>query len=255
MASMIDFHCHLDLYREPERVANEAQERGVAVLSVTTTPSAYGRTKMLAEGRPAIRTALGLHPELAAERRHELSHFEQIVPSVGFVGEIGLDGSPRFASSRSAQLEVFAHILRACTEVGGRILSIHSRSATMQVLDELGRAPNSGTPVLHWFSGSSRQARIAIDRGCWFSVGAPMLATSKGRDLLAMLPAERILTESDGPFTTTNGRQTTPVDIPRAVGLLAGLWGVTAAECEQQLRDNLRTLLAQHPDLPDERTL
>ena len=65
---MIDFHCHLDLFPDPQRVAAEAEAAGIYVLSVTTTPKAFRQTAALAKGKRHIRTALGLHPQLAHER-------------------------------------------------------------------------------------------------------------------------------------------------------------------------------------------
>jgi TatD DNase family protein len=93
---MIDFHCHLDLYPDPMNVVRECANRRLYVLSVTTTPSAWAQTNALAAGHDRIRTALGLHPELARERRRELALFDRLLPQARYVGEIGLDGSPRF---------------------------------------------------------------------------------------------------------------------------------------------------------------
>lgn len=244
---MIDFHCHLDLYPDPDAVAATAQEGQVKVLSVTTTPSAFAGTTTLAAGRPMICTALGLHPELAHQRSHELALFDQLVSTTPFVGEIGLDGSPRFAQTRASQAEVFTHILRSCADVGGRILSIHSRSAVEPVLDALQANPRAGTPVLHWFTGNARQAESAIDQGCWFSIGTPMLTTEKGRELVATLPRDRVLTETDGPFATRNGRPLTPHDVADTIGLLADLWAIETSEAESKIVANERQLLASQP--------
>lgn len=245
---MIDFHCHLDLYPNPHAVAASAQEGGVAVLSVTTTPTAFKGTLALAVDRPMIRTALGLHPELAHQRSHELALFDQLVSTTPFVGEIGLDGSPRFAQTRTTQHDVFTHVLRSCADAGGRILSIHSRGAARPVLDALVANPESGTPVLHWFTGSVRQVEVAIEHGCWFSIAAPMLTTTKGRDLVASLPRDRVLTETDGPFTTVDSRPAAPRDIVGTITLLAELWDIPIAEAEGQISANLQVLLARQPD-------
>src|SRR5690242_13201410 len=75
---VIDFHCHLDLYPNPSQVARECAARGIYVLSVTTTPSAWTGTAALSEGMPRIRTALGLHPQLANQRISELEIFERL---------------------------------------------------------------------------------------------------------------------------------------------------------------------------------
>ena len=58
-----------------------------------------------------------------------------------------------------------------------------------------------GAVVLHWFTGSRAEARRAGALGCYFSVNAEMMRTERGRNLIADLPADRILTETDGPFT------------------------------------------------------
>ena len=244
---MIDFHCHLDLYPDPQAVAASAQDSRVAVLSVTTTPTAFKGTLALAAGRPMIVSALGFHPELAHQRSHELALFDQLVSTTMFVGEIGLDGSPRFAETRGEQQDAFARVLRSCADVGGRILSIHSRGAARPVLDALIANPESGTPVLHWFTGSVRQAEAAIEHGCWFSVGAPMLTTAKGRDLAAVFPRNRVLTETDGPFTIVDHRPAVPCDISDTLQLLSDLWDIPVSEVEGQVDRNLQMLLTTLP--------
>jgi TatD DNase family protein len=241
---MIDFHCHLDLYPDPDAAAAAAQHDQVAVLSVTTIPSAFAGTATLAAERPMIRTALGLHPELAQQRGQELVLFDQLVATTPFVGEIGLDGSSRFAQTRTAQADVFHHILRSCADAGGRVLSIHSRRAVRPVLDALRAQPDAGIPVLHWFTGTVRQAEAAIERGCWFSVGAPMLMTAKGRELVTMLPRDRVLTETDGPFATREGRTVVPRDVAITQQLLAACWDIETLRAQDQVAANLQALLA-----------
>ena len=88
---MIDFHCHLDLYPNPQAVIRQAHEDRLFVLGVTTTPKAWRKSQALTEGYDRIRTALGLHPEIAHERISELELFETLLPQATYVGEIGLD--------------------------------------------------------------------------------------------------------------------------------------------------------------------
>ena len=105
------------------------------ILSVTTTPSAWHGTSTLANGKNRIRTALGLHPQLAHERKSELPLFDDLVMKTRYVGEIGLDGAPEFREHWKDQVEVFEHILKTCSTAGGRILSIHSRRAATRSSD------------------------------------------------------------------------------------------------------------------------
>lgn len=235
---MIDFHCHLDLYPQPDCVAQECAKRGVYVLSVTTTPSAWYRTSELGKNR--TRTALGLHPQLAHERKAELSLFDALVDYTSYIGEIGLDGTPEFRIYWKDQITVFHHILGSCSRAGGRIMSIHSRFSSKVVLEFLRSHPNAGIPVLHWFSGSAKDLTQAIEMGCWFSVGVGMLNSERGKSLTARIPRERILTESDGPFAQIDGRAVLPWEIGRAVDVLTDIWGNDRHETEEILKDNLR---------------
>lgn len=241
---MIDFHCHLDLYPDPAAVRDECNKRGLHLLSVTTTPSAWSGTSALASGSNRIRTALGLHPAIAHERRQELALFDRYLDATQYVGEVGLDGSPEYRAHWGSQVAVFEHVLARSSEVGGRILSIHSRRAAGAVLDRIEKQPSAGTFVLHWFSGSHRELDRAIEAGCWFSVGPAMLVSDKGRDLARRMPRDRLLTESDGPFAQVDGRPAVPWDVARALDGLGDLWASPASDVGAVVIDNFRTLLA-----------
>lgn len=240
---MIDFHCHLDLYPDPGEVIEESDTLGIYVLAVTTTPRAFPTLKKMLTGRKRLRAALGLHPELAAERAREVDLFPLLLPETDYVGEIGLDGSPAHRSTLSAQTAVFTSILGHCQSQGGRILSIHSRGAETEVLDCLQAAPGAGTPILHWFSGKERDLDRAIQAGCWFSVGPAMLRSKNGQKLAARMPPDRVLTETDGPFGISGGQPLKPWDVDVAERQLADLWGVDGAQVSTRLRSNLRRLL------------
>lgn len=244
---MIDFHCHLDLYPDPRQVIADCRQREMYVLSVTTTPSAWRQTAALAEGAERIRTALGLHPQLAHERKSELPLFDELLSRTRYVGEIGLDGAPEFRKHWQAQLSVFDHVLASCTRAGGRILSLHSRRASRGVLDRLEANRAAGIPVLHWFSGSLKDLDRAVALGCWFSVGPAMLRSERGRALAARMPRERVLTESDGPFAQIDGKPVMPWGVDDALRTLAELWSVSAREAETAINQNLRTLTALAP--------
>jgi TatD DNase family protein len=241
---MIDFHCHVDLYPNPKALIDECERSGVYVLSVTTVPSAWRGTLALSQGSKRIRTALGLHPELAHERESELALFDALLPEAKYVGEIGLDRTPGTEARWPAQARAFGHILTSCQRAGGRIMSIHSRRATDAVLDELEAHPKAGIPVLHWFSGTQAELKRAVTLGCWFSVGPAMLRGKRGRDLVARMPRDRVLTESDGPFAQLEDRAAMPSDIHVALQYLGGLWSVSSADVHQTVMENFRTLIA-----------
>lgn len=239
---MIDFHCHLDLYPHAEQVVKDCQNRGIYVLSVTTTPSAWRGTSALAGDASRVRTALGLHPQIAHERISELALFDRLLHRVRYVGEIGLDGAKELRKYWSSQITVFEHILEKCSEVGGRIMSIHSRRASHDVLDRLELFPQAGTPILHWFSGSIRDLDRAIRLGCWFSVGPAMLQSDRGRSIVERLPRGRVLTETDGPFAQIKGKPLMPWQVESATLELSKIWSLPVNEVVDIMRRNLTNL-------------
>ena len=161
-----------------------------------------------------------------------------------YVGEIGIDGSPELRNSFRLQQEVFERILKRASELGGKIISIHSRRAAGYVLEALSKEPKHGTAVLHWFSGSKKELEHAIELNCWFSVGPAMLASAKGRELTSKMPRNRILTESDGPFAQFQSVPITPSSMKIAEEGLASIWETSPSNVEEQLASNFRRLVS-----------
>lgn len=243
---MIDFHCHLDLYPNPHEIVAQCIERGLYVLSVTTVPSAFEGTAALAPDNGRIRTALGLHPEIAVSRERELPLFETLLPRTSYVGEVGLDASPDHRATIDRQSAILAQILQLCARAGGRIVTLHSRGATGKLLDQLDGEPSASRFILHWYLGSAKQIARASEMKCWFSVGPAMLASGRGLAAVASMPRDRILPESDGPFGQVAGRPALPWEAWTIAPKLAEIWGETQAEVEAQLLQNLRSLVAEN---------
>lgn len=245
---MIDLHCHLDLYPDPEAVTRRAIAENIYVLAVTTTPLAWDGTRTLVGNGSRIRVAVGLHPELVAERASEVDLVCERIADSKYVGEVGLDGSPNHIGTLERQAEVFHRILDSCALHGGRILTIHSRGAASPVLDVLAAHPGAGKAVLHWFSGSRSELSRAIAQGCWFSVGPAMLRGKKGRDLAAEMPRDRVLTESDGPFARLGERPLFPWDVSQAVTILSEIWDIDANAAGRLVHSNFRNLLGERAE-------
>lgn len=239
---MMDLHCHIDLFKDPEAVISRSEKAGVYVLSVTTTPKAFPQTKRFAKNSRRIQTALGLHPQLAHDRFNELPLFDLMVDETPYVGEIGLDGSTQYREHLPVQKRVFRHILNTCEGSGGRILTIHSRGAATLVLDDIEKYASRSLPILHWFTGSDLELVRAINAGCWFSVGPAMSKTKSGLKRISNIPKDRILLESDGPFTKFEGRPMEPIHTHEAILDIARIWNCSPFDVEKQLRLNLRCI-------------
>jgi TatD DNase family protein len=248
---LVDFHCHLDLYPDHAEAVAECEREKVFTLAVTTTPKAWPRNNELAAKTRHVRAALGLHPQLVAERASELSLWKEYLPQARYVGEVGLDAGPRFYRSLDLQKHIFTEVLHACSQERGKILTVHSVRAVSPVLDllENTRVCDQNSVVLHWFTGTKAEGLRAASLGCYFSINAEMLIKPRHCESVSALPPDRLLTETDGPFTQTGERPARPVDVRSVVEKLAGLQGLTAAATAETIYANLgRLVSSRSPD-------
>jgi TatD DNase family protein len=248
---LIDFHCHLDLYPDHAAAVREADAAGIFTLAVTTTPKAWARNHELTCYTRHVRAALGLHPQLVSSRADEIAIWEALLPQTRYVGEVGLDAGPRFYKSMDLQKDIFARVLRACAKAGGKIITVHSVRATKTVLDQIEEhlPQRTNRVVLHWFTGTKSEAARALDMGCYFSINGTMLNSEKASALVQALPVERLLTETDGPFTEVDGRPSIPADVASTLSSLAALVDLPADILAKTMKANLRRLL-EETDVP-----
>ena len=214
---------------------------------VTTSPRAFSATSKVLGGHANVLITPGLHPEIVHERYAELDSLIEQIKYASAVGEVGLDGSKRFQHSFDAQRTVFTAVVAQCANVGGRVLSIHSRQAVREVLTILDDHPGFGTAVLHWFTGTAAELKSASDMGCWFSIGPAAFNSASGKALAKKLPRDRVVPESDGPFAQVNGATVMPWSSGQTVELLAQAWGLPVSEVAMTLEFNARQLIGLIP--------
>ena len=235
-----DFHCHVDLHRDPAWLVAQCERERIATIAVTTTPRAWSQNHQWTERSRYVHAAVGLHPELVGERYAEVDLLLQLLSATRFVGEVGLDGSPQHAASYQRQKNVFDKVLRASQAEGGRVVTIHSRRAAEDVISliEAHTTPDRVLTILHWFSGSIAAAKRGAATGCYFSVNGAMLANERGRTLIRSLPHDRLLTETDSPFTSSGGRKSLPWDVMSTADRLSIELGIAGEATAALLRKN-----------------
>lgn len=238
----MDFHCHIDLYPNPREVYRQAIERNEFTWLVTTSPRSFEATSKALSPSPKVLITPGMHPELAHLRVAELPLLLEQIAEVTAVGEVGLDGSARFKTHIATQRVVFEKVIERCAQLGGRVLSIHSRQAATQVLDVLEATPGYGIAVLHWYSGTTSELKRASALGCWFSVGPAMLASASGRKLAAFMPHDRVVSESDGPFGSMAGQALMPWEARKVSTVLATEWNLSEPAGAEVLERNGQVL-------------
>jgi TatD DNase family protein len=235
-----DFHCHIDLHPDPPTVIDRCAREGIVTIAVTTTPKAWPQNREWTKRNSYVQAAAGLHPELVGERYAEVELLEQQIQESRFVGEVGLDKSPQYLKNYSKQQEILRRALRTAQEIGQRVITLHSRRAARDVISMIEQytEPQRVLCILHWFSGSPEETQRAVAAGCYFSVNHSMLNHERGRKLIQSLPMDRLLTETDSPFTTIKGRKSMPWDVTTTTTQLAEVYGLPLAHMNLTLLSN-----------------
>ncbi|RPD44114.1 TatD family deoxyribonuclease [Hymenobacter sediminis] len=239
---MIDAHCHIDLYPNPLQVAHRCEQAGVTTLAMTNLPSHFALGKQHLQGFRNIRLALGLHPLHALRHQAEYALFKQYLPLTSYVGEVGLDFSREGLATKQQQLQSFAFVLR-CVQQQRKLLSIHSRGAEQQVVDMLVEY-HCKLAIFHWYTGSLPVLRTIVGQGYYFSVNPAMIRSEKGRQIIATIPRNKILTETDGPFVQVGNALAEPAHVEIVLNYLALHWEVSIQYVTDQIQDNFKELLS-----------
>lgn len=231
----VDTHCHVDLFKNPGATLRAAAAQSVLVVAMTNAPSVFAATAQICREHDNAIPALGLHPELAHERSSELALFDTHIDSASILGEIGLDRI-RTSPQATAQRNVFRKVLSMATG-RGKVLSIHSRGASDEVVELLGSS-YVGSVILHWYTGTLKTASMAMKAGYFFSFNRLMIRSASGRTLLARVPRGLILTETDAPFAHLQGESNQPHDVPMLITEIAGILDVQPEAMQQQVHAN-----------------
>lgn len=246
----VDTHCHLGWFADPAAVVHDAAALNLEVLAVTVSPGEYLRTRESLEAVSNVALAAGLHPWWVRDTR-DADALCELIPETQFVGEIGLDASPRHAANWDAQLRAFERICACCAKTSAptapKVLSIHAvrcAGTVLDVLESTGSA-ESCRCVLHWFSGSSEELWRAVHLGCRFSLGERSLATRRGREYARILPAELLLTETDLPEDkhSPSTAEDIMASLERTVAGIAAARNTTAEAVQHQVTVNAMALL------------
>ena len=236
-----------------------------------TYPGDWADVAALAEEHPFVRPAYGIHPWDAGAARPAnwlacLTAFLDAEPRAS-VGEIGLDrwmldsarpDDPRLAGvQRAPMAEQVSTFLPQLALAATRDLpvTIHCVQAFGELLPLLRAHPRPPRGfLLHAYGGPVELLPELVALGAWFSFNPAFLDPRKTRqqDVFRVLPAERLLCETDAPAMIPPQTWRThklppsadgapinhPGNIEAAYTGLASLRGVTVSTLTAQIADN-----------------
>ena len=237
-ADLFDSHCHLDAMgcRERADVAVAvAAAQAVGVRRVVTVGDTVDSSRWCAEAaaaHPDVFAAVAIHPNEAAgvdDASYDQLRALALRPQVRAIGETGLD----YYWGRvdpGVQQEVFRWHIALAKEVG-KPLVIHDRDAhgdVLRILHDEGAPPWT---IFHCFSGDADMARLCTARGYVLSFAGTLTFKNAQalREAARVVPAERLLVETDAPFLAPmpyRGRPNAPYLVPFTARVLAEIKGI-----------------------------
>jgi TatD DNase family protein len=255
---LIDSHVNLHAPQfdgDRDAVIARARDGGVRLMvNICDRVSNWEKVRALAE-HPDIWATVGTHPHEAKENPDLASDILVVFaadPRVVGIGECGLDFHYDL-SPRDVQAKVFRAHVAAARETGLPLV-VHTREAD-EVMGDILEEEYAKGPfrlLMHCYTSGPELARRAAALGAWFSVSgiATFKAAEDVRAVIADMPAERIIVETDCPYLAPvphRGRRNEPAFLPHILAKLAEVRGWTLEEAEARTEDAFFALFDRIP--------
>jgi TatD DNase family protein len=225
--------CDFEEFSYNENLAKEAAAQGTTplLLCFAVHPQQFSISNLR---ESEIEKQLSLLYELAKQKR------------IAAVGECGFDlYNTEFRETEKIQEKIFAFHLETALRYDLPIV-LHVRRATHKIFALIKNLAKCRAVVFHSCPLSFEEAQSLLRRkvNAYFSFGNAVINGHKQAiRCLKLLPAERLLTETDAPFQPACGEKFSQwTDLPRIIEKAAALRNENAKELELQIEKNFRAI-------------
>lgn len=238
---LVDSHIHLNDYPE-ERVLDLCSRDDIELITVSEDLRSSLTNLSIERKCHNVRAAVGIHPWNADKvTADELAEVMELVNSVNFVGEVGLD--KRFTPETfDLQLKIFKDFVSQASG-SKKVLLLHAAGAWREVLEVLTKSPVEAA-VFHWYTGPLEYLRNIRELGYYIGVNVSLLRQPKMREVVKQAPLDIMLTESDGPYEY-RGLRLEPELIPTLISEIATVKKVSPEEVLAAVYNNFLNLLSR----------
>ena len=223
MPKLIDTHFHLDHYRNYLEIAKSITAMAHYTICVTNSPGVFLSCKNMIPETKYLKFAIGFHPMESGLGNNDLRDFLFLLDKTNYIGEIGLDFSKSAHMPREEQLRFFETIIEKCSSEN-KLMTVHIRSAEQQAVEIL-RKYSPKKCIIHWFTGNEKQMDEFLELGCFLSINTNMVV-SRSRSKYLRIPMNRLLVESDGPYSKVSGKKYVPDLLQQSYDQISDFYGM-----------------------------
>ena len=250
---LIDFHTHLDFYKDDE-LQSQLTEFSGTIIAASVDEKSFLKNCKIEEyacentGCRIIPT-FGIHPNSADENAPLLDNpavaarFTEYLERSPLIGEIGMDFCWSKCSAEN-QEKVFRWILEYCDKTE-KACVIHTKDAEQKICDILSDY-SKARPIIHWYDGPENIYREFLKRGYPQTFGVETIRSKHLQNLLHITPPELLLAETDNPDSEPwlGGNRNDVGLIERVYKEIAGLLDMQQPAIEKLIEDNFNRILS-----------
>jgi len=245
---LTDVHCHpYDLARVFPEAEIEREKLGVLAAASACALEEFTFNEAL----PNMLPCFGIHPQGLIKENIEILNKLAIEKRIAGIGECGYDLFEDFKETEAIQEEIFAAQLEIALKFDLPVI-LHVRRAMHKIFSISNTLAKCKAVIFHTWPGTPEEAFSLLQRGVnvYFSFGnVIMLNHKKAIKSCALLPAERLLTETDTPYAPRRGESYSSwKDLPLILETAAALRteagnSINAKDLETQIEINFKKAL------------
>lgn len=208
---LIDTHCHLDFPDfdiDRDEVIKRAKNKGIGyIVNIGSSIEGSKSSLELSKEYDFIYATVGLHPHEADRFNKEAqATLEELAKNdkVVAIGECGLDYYKNYSKVEN-QKTLFIYLVKLAKDLNLPLV-IHNRQANVDTLKILKQVMPKRI-VVHCFSGDEHFLKKCLDLGFFisFTCNITYKKAQNLRNLVKIVPLERLFLETDAPFLAPEG--------------------------------------------------
>jgi len=249
----IDTHCHLTFQEydvDRAMVIGNAKKADVKQFIVPGVDLLSSRLsiELSAANKNIVFSAIGFHPYEAQELPNTGLLETMITDSVVAIGECGLDyhlyKGEEAAGKKTNQMRLFSEQCKLALKYDLPLI-MHCRDAFDDFFSVLDNQPSMPRGVIHCFSGSPQEIRMAAIRKLYLGIDGNVTFSKQLQLVSTMIPLSMLLLETDSPYLTPiphRGTRNEPKYIPIIAKAIASQQQITAEMVAMETTKNAQTL-------------